>query len=328
MQLRKTLTGILSGVCILALILDGKTAMQGASEGIRICIRSVIPALFPFFILSNLLTGVLIGCESKLLRPLGRLFRIPPGAESLLIPAFLGGYPAGVQSIATVLRQGQLSQSDAQRMIAFCNNPGPSFLFGIIAPTLSLSKVWQLWGIQLISAWAVSACIPANNGTTGSIRGQAVTWTEAMNRSISVTGAVCGWVMLFRILIAFLEKWFLWLLPISAQAAVMGFLELTNGCIFLGRIPEHETQFILCSAMLSFGGLCVTMQTLSAAEGADISLYFPGKLLQTAVSMFLACLICPNHRRSAFLAIPFAAVFALILRKNENKCGNPATVGV
>lgn len=328
MQLRKKLTGFLSGICIFVIILDGRTALGGASQGIDMCIRSVIPALFPFFVLSILLTGLWMGCESKLLRPLGRLFRIPPGAESLLIPAFLGGYPVGAQGIAAARKSGQLSQEDAQRMIAFCNNAGPSFLFGIIAPALSLSKAWLLWCIQVLSAWIVSRCIPANTGPIRRIRGQAVTCAEAMTRALSATGAVCGWVILFRVLMAFLEKWFLWILPIAGQTAVIGFLELANGCLSLSQIPDPEIQFIVCSAMLSFGGLCVTMQTLSAAEGVDLSLYFPGKVLQTAVSMQLACLICPNYRHLFFLIMPFAAFFALFLRKKENKCGNPATVGV
>ena len=328
MQLRKTLTGISAGIFIFVIILDGKTAIAGASEGISMCIRSVIPALFPFFVLSNLLSGLWMGSESKCLYPLGRLFRIPSGAESLLVPAFLGGYPVGAQSIASARRNGQLTETDARRMIAFCNNAGPSFLFGIIAPVLSLSKAWLLWCFQIISAWVVSVWIPANPGYVRKINGRAVTWTEAMKRSIFVTASVCGWVVLFRVLIAVLGKWFLWLLPIPVQTAVIGFLELANGCLSLDRVEDSQLQFILGSAMLSFGGLCVTMQTLSASEGVDLSLYFPGKILQTAVSVMLACLICPGYRHLGFITIAFAAVFAWFLRKKENKCGNPATVGV
>lgn len=328
MQLRKTITGVFSGICLFVIILDGKTAMTGATEGIEMCIRSIIPALFPFFVLSNLLTGTLMGTTSRLLLPLGRLFQIPSGAESLLIPAFLGGYPAGAQSIRTALKKGQLSQDDARRMMAFCNNPGPSFLFGIIAPTLSLSKTWLLWAIQIIGAWLVSLCIPPKTGSTEKIEGQAVSCTEAMTRAIAVTASVCGWVILFRVLTVFLDNWFLRLLPVAAQTAVISFLELTNGCLSLSRITDPQVQFILCSAMLTFGGLCVTMQTLSAAEGADLSLYFPGKLLQTAVSILLSSLICSNYRHLGFITVPIICFFCLILRKKENICGNSATVGV
>ena len=78
---------------MLALILDGRTAIDGARQGIELCLRTVIPSLFPFFVLSILLTSSLLGSSLAVLRPLGRLFGMPDGAESLLIPAFLGGYP-------------------------------------------------------------------------------------------------------------------------------------------------------------------------------------------------------------------------------------------
>ena len=68
---------------MLALILDGRTAIDGARQGIELCLRTVIPSLFPFFVLSILLTSSLLGSSLIVLRPLGRLFGMPEGAEPL-----------------------------------------------------------------------------------------------------------------------------------------------------------------------------------------------------------------------------------------------------
>ncbi len=95
MKRRNFWTGICVSLGMLALILDGRTAIEGARQGIELCLRTVIPSLFPFFVLSILLTSSLLGSSLIVLRPLGRLFGMPEGAESLLIPAFLGGYPVG-----------------------------------------------------------------------------------------------------------------------------------------------------------------------------------------------------------------------------------------
>ena len=43
-------TSILAALGMIVLILDAKTALSGAREGIDLCMRTVIPALFPFFI--------------------------------------------------------------------------------------------------------------------------------------------------------------------------------------------------------------------------------------------------------------------------------------
>ena len=60
MTQRRRLTGIFSALGFLMLILDSKTAISGAADGVELCLRTVIPALFPFFVVSS----VLLQCEN------------------------------------------------------------------------------------------------------------------------------------------------------------------------------------------------------------------------------------------------------------------------
>ena len=267
MKYRRICTAFLSAAGIFLLIIDGQTAIEGAAEGIDLCIRSVIPALFPFFVLGSLLTATLLGSNVPLLRYLGKLFCVPTGAESLVLIGFLGGYPVGAQTLAQAYRSGQLDKKSAERMLAFCNQPGPSFLFGILGTIFSPGKACLLWAIQICSAFLVSCCIPASEEVSG-IRGQEpITLAAAVMQGIRTMAAVCGWVILFRIGIAFVNRWFLWILPDSLQVGIMGLLELANGCLALNRISDPSIRFLICSGMLGFGGICVTMQTASVAQG-------------------------------------------------------------
>ena len=43
-----------AAISFLLLIFDAKTALVGASTGIEMCFRSIIPALFPFLVLWGL----------------------------------------------------------------------------------------------------------------------------------------------------------------------------------------------------------------------------------------------------------------------------------
>ena len=53
MERKKTgLQGAMAGVGLLILILDSSLALEGARTGMDLCIRTVIPSLFPFFVLS------------------------------------------------------------------------------------------------------------------------------------------------------------------------------------------------------------------------------------------------------------------------------------
>ena len=65
MHLRKHITGIFSCMGILVLILDGKTALAGAMAGMELCMKTVIPSLFPFLFLCSLLTNSLWGLQGR-----------------------------------------------------------------------------------------------------------------------------------------------------------------------------------------------------------------------------------------------------------------------
>lgn len=338
MRKTRTVTGAASALGMLLLILDTKTALSGASEGLSLCIRTVIPSLFPFFVLSVLLTSSLSGMGIKVLRPLCRLFRIPRGAETILLVGFLGGYPVGAQSVSEEFRRGQLTADDARRMLAFCSNAGPAFLFGMAASLFPFPWMpWALWGVHILSAILVGILIPG--GSNRSINPEAVkpmTVTAVMNRAIRVMATVCCWVILFRVVIAFLTRWLVWLLPAAAQVIISGILELSNGCISLCSIQNIGLRFVLCSGFLAFGGMCVMLQTLSVSAGVDTRLYFPGKVLQTVISIPVAMVVqtaLPDQMNwdippSIPIFLLIAVIFPFFLIKMRNFSGNLSLVGV
>lgn len=289
------LKGFLSLLCMLTLILDGKTALSGAAEGIGLCLQTIIPSLFPFFVLSSLMTNAFFRCSS-LLRPLGKLCKIPNGAEPLLISGFLGGYPVGAQNVAQFYRDKLLCKTDAQRLLAFCNNAGPAFIFGILGPQFSEAwMVWMLWGIHVAGALLASRFFPVEENSIQPTIVSPVPLTAALYSALRTTGIVCGWVILFRVLIAFLKRWFLWYLPDAAQIALIGILELANGCCELTHVDSQSVRFVLCSGLLSLGGCCVAMQTMAVTDGLSLRCYTMGKLLQTLFSLLFSVLFVTGH---------------------------------
>lgn len=278
------------GTCLLILILDGKTALAGAQDGIDLCLRAVIPALFPFFILSDFLICAVWGNCTPLLQFFGKMFGVPQGAESLLFCSFLGGYPVGAKEISQAYQENRISKADAIRLLSFCNQPGPAFLFGMIAPCLGSQKfAWILWGIILLSAWGVSCLHVPSKSQVVLLDKPAPSIAAVMTRGIRTMSCVCGWVLLFRVVFQFLNRWILWLFPEYLRVALSGILELSSGCAELSRLIDPEWRFILAAIVLSFGGFCVLMQTASVLEDLPIQVYLRGKLLQTVFSGILAC---------------------------------------
>ena len=189
---RRMWTAILCSLGMIILIVDAETALNGASEGIDLCLRSVIPSLLPFFVLSMLLTNALSGMELKLLRPIGRLCGIPEGGEGLLAVGLLGGYPVGAQCIAQAYENRQLSRKTAQRLLGFCSNAGPAFVFGIVARKFTQGWAgWALWGIQILSALTVGVVLPGIKQKKMEMDPKKLKLTDALSRCIKVMGTVC-----------------------------------------------------------------------------------------------------------------------------------------
>ena len=317
------------GACLgmLILILDGKTALAGAQNGVQLCLITVIPSLFPFFILSILLNSTLSGFHLPFLGKIGQLCGIPTGAEPLLISGFLGGYPVGAQGIAEAFKAGQLSRQTAQRMLAFCNNAGPAFLFGMVASFFPESwMVWALWAIHISGALFTAVILPSPTTDDCTLSGKsAMSANQIMARALSAMGTVCGWIIVFRVLVEFLQRWMLFLLPVPFQVAVTGILELSNGCCFLPLLENIDMRFVLCSGMLAFGGVCVTMQTISVSSGLSIRHYLLGKFIQTSFSVTAALAMVADMTVFFFTAV---LLLILILRKDRKSSSIPRAAGV
>ena len=177
-----------AAIGMVLLILDPVTAMEGARQGIGTCLQTLIPSLFPMMVLGIYLTGALDG--------------------SLILAGWLGGYPVGAKVVDQAYRSGRLSKGQAQRMLVACNQCGPAFLFGVGHQILGRGwACWLLWAILLLSAGIAGALLTKRSGLIPGGRTQPISFPQALENGVKVMGTVCGWVVLFRVALGFLERW-------------------------------------------------------------------------------------------------------------------------
>ena len=199
--------------------------------------------------------------------------------------------------------------------------------------------LWQLWGIHILSAILVAFIIPSSDSKSHILQKQSeLTWRESMLQAVKTMGYICGWIVLFRIILTFLDRWILWIVPAEGRVAIHGLVELANGCLSLSTIDSVGLRFILCSGMLAFGGLCVGLQTASVIGNLNIKNYYLGKILQTVFSLWFSAMaqqICFHSQYSVslhplFYAIPvgISVLFWFVLRKKQNNSSNFAQIGV
>lgn len=341
MKLRKGFGMLIASVLgLIMLILDSKTAIEGAQSGLELCFHTVIPSLFPFIFLSSLLTGSLMLTSFKSIRPVCSLFKIPNGTDAILLTGLLGGYPIGAKCVNDAVINGRLSKVDGERMVVFCNAAGPAFLFGITANLFEQRWIpWCLWCIHLLSALCMSSLLPAQAHSAPS-KNQPLPFrvTQKLRQSIQAMAEICGWIILMRVVITVLQRWCLWYLPQTLQIFIIGVTELSNGCISLCEIENTGLRFVLCSVFLGFGGLCVALQTNSATTAISCRKYLTGKIVQGFISFILAYtaqyfFLRANQRLSLSWAhlviiIGIAGILCSFTGKNKKSSGILETIGV
>lgn len=273
------------------LLLRPQEAAQAVREGLALCAGTVIPSLFPFFVVVSLLLQLgLAEALQGLCGPfMGPLFRMRGVCALPLLAGLLGGYPAGARTAAELFQQGRLSQREAELLLGFCDNCGPAFLLGYVgAGVLGDARAGAyLYLIHVLSALLAGMVLcrlcpgqgPVLPGWRTAARSvpfpQAL--TAAGGGAVTATLNICAFVVLFRVLAA--------LLPPVLPGAALGALEMVTG---VSALSPGRAGFVWAGAIVGWGGLSVHCQALSAAAPLSFRWHWAGKALQAALSAAMA----------------------------------------
>lgn len=290
------------------LILDSRCAMDSAREALELCGKTLIPGLFPLFVLSAMLTP---GLASVRIPFLSKLLGIPDGSEGVWLLGCAGGYPVGAASVCQAYRSGSLDRTDAQRMLGLCSLCGPSFLFGAAASILSIKYAVLLFLIQLEASILVGTSWPGKSDATCHPGKETISLTEAVRRSVGSMLSVCAWVTLAAVTAGMLRRWLFPLLPSGICVLLTGLLELTNGVFSVATLPDGP-RFLHCALFLSFGGASVLLQIHGLASAAGLSMV--PCIAQKSIQALLTVLISALCLRfgTVSLVLPLLLVFPKI----------------
>ncbi len=132
---KTALPGFIAFVILASIIIYPLESYQSALFGLNIFLQSVFPALLPFFIASEIMTGLgVVDFLSVLLNPVMEpLFRCPGSSSFIWVMSMTSGYPAGARLTASFIKQKRITPSQAQRILIFSSTSGPLFMMGAVA---------------------------------------------------------------------------------------------------------------------------------------------------------------------------------------------------
>lgn len=248
---------------------------NGITDGINICLQTVIPSLFPFLVLSSyIVNSNILSSFYILLSPVMKiLFRQSANAVPVILLSMIGGFPVGLKMVKELFKREEITENQAKRLCLFCMNCGPAFAITVIGTNMLRST---LAGVIIFSSLCISSLIIGfftrfifrDDNSQHQVRHYRITDLSTLSASVtsginSILG-ICGWIVLFS---GFIECFDIinsnYFLSIFVKTTV----EVTNACNkFAGKIALPFITFII-----GFGGFCVHFQVLDCLKECKVN---------------------------------------------------------
>lgn len=311
------------------LFFQGKT-YKLQNLGLLLFANSVVPALLPFFIATEILshTNVVLRIGELFNRYMRPIFNVPGIGAYALVMGIISGYPVGAKIVTNFRNNGLCTKAEAERLLAFTNNSGPLFIIGTVGITmfgnteigillfithlissLLVGFLFRFWKYNDKEKIRTSKNTTSSNANiTFSNLGEVL--SDSILNAVHTIVIIGGFVVLFSVIISILNNCGFFniiavllapffknlnLSPSFISPIISGIIELTNGLSSVCSISNKaiSVNIIVSAFLLGFGGFSVLLQVLSITSKSDISIkaYFIGKLLQGTIACILTYVV-------------------------------------
>lgn len=286
-------TTILALFSLIFMIFHAGLVTKGAAVGLLLWYSAVVPALFPFMVLSSVLSAS--GGISWLMRPFTVIFRflgLSADGWYVLLTGLLCGCPMGAKTCADFLAEGRISTGEARFLFALCNHPSPMFLAGFVYPLFAAQLPLFCFVLAIYAPLLVLA-VPAhliyrtpfvsktpreNSGILGQYptpnsanaislnpavsdqpASSALSLDTAILNSAEILVKIGGYLIFYSILILVIQN--TPEIPAPVRLFFSGSLEITTGIRAVSDSLTYPYSAIAAAAIFSFGGFSAMSQT-------------------------------------------------------------------
>ena len=270
---------------------------------------NLLPSLFPFFVMSDLLLayGFVDIISFFLGAIMTKWFYLPKDAAFAFFVSLFSGFPSGSKYVNDLLNAKKISIEDANYLIMFTHFANPFFIVTTIGLFL-LSNVKA--GYIILISHILSNIIVAfifrkkkvilNNDNnynkafylSSHDKPFITILTNSIFKSFKTLVNMLGIIMIFLMITTIIKK----IIPVRGitNGLLSGFLEMTQGVKYISSLDiSLPIKASILSAIVSFSGLSVHFQVKSIIDGTDIkySNFLKARVVQSFISFFLTLAI-------------------------------------
>ena len=303
----EVMLGFMSVLTLSLILLFPDIAIDYMNRGMKLCVGTVIPSLFPFMVASELIvvTGAARIFGRFLRAPAGLLFGVSGEGASALLLGTVCGFPVGTRSAVSLYKRGEISFDELSRLVCFSNIPSSAFIISAVGTTLFGSREFgsALYFITILSSLTVGVI---QNIMLGRAKTQRVIerkeekerrgiseFSGAVSSSAMAMLGVCAFVVFFSTFTGTLGSILLELGASQMTRAIFfSFFELTCGVAEASGVEPLTTAILVAAFAVGWSGLSVHLQMIGICDGIGIPLcrYFSAKLSQGVINAALVYL--------------------------------------
>lgn len=278
---------LMSTFCFVLVLRNADAAIEYMGRGLTLCARTVIPSLFPFMVLSELLVSSGAGEAFGRLfsRVMRWLFGLSGAGASALFLGSACGFPVGARTAVALLDRNVISKSECEHLLTFTSNPGSAFLITAVGVSLYGNRhlgvvIWcTVLGCGFFVGFLARFFLrrgqaPAEHPhfPSGLHIGGIETFTGAVTGAATGMLTVCAYVIFFSAVTGALSC------AIDATGRhevgytlLSGLLEMTGGISAASMLPDKEWGLILTAAFAGWSGISVHCQIITLCGGRGLS---------------------------------------------------------
>lgn len=288
---------------MLIIVKSPKRYSEGTISGLKLFFNSVLPGLFPFMLLTKLLTelGIAFKVSSKLGKISNKVFGTPGVSFFAFFMSIISGYPIGAKIISDLYEKHLISSSDAKKMSVFCTTSGPIFIIGAVGTIMLnsykagivlylshiFSSIFLGFFYNLLTRKKTSTQTITTNRTFLTNQKQDNLLTYCLTQTINNLFVVGAYITTFFLITELLENIgvissltfcinkilaILHLPNTYTKGVLFGLLEITRGAKELSLISSNAS-LVLISGLLSFSGLSIIFQSMAFLKTTQIKMH-------------------------------------------------------
>lgn len=265
--------------------------------------KNLIPTLFPFFIITDLLSNYgFINFISNIFGQIMVIFKLPKKTSYALFMSMASGFPGNSKLIKELLETGEITSQEASKLLTFTHFSNPLFIIGTIG-LIFLNN--QKIGLLILIVHYLT------NFITGFLFRNIYKETSVINKKKerttlpfitvllkSINNAVNTMFLIYGIIIftSLLTNIITINLNLSSfqKSLLTSFLEITQGLKLIANEPLNiSIKTSLITFFLSFGGISIHMQVMGILANYKINyyLYLLARIIHASIASLLVYFI-------------------------------------